>query len=272
MKLKFCFWIKTALILLILSSLSIKLVSAQEDGLDQNSFETPADQDQPAPNQDFTIQDNGNGNGDDSFEIEPANGQVQGGQGDINQNQPVEPIDDFNTNNPNAENMDFDPNAPVFDQGALPEVKSPQNLSEQIRDMNPDSLTGQQDYFPSFIYDERGRKDPFAPKLKASDEFTQPRMDDVEQMTTEQKIRAGLAKFEVSALTLTAILIGKQSRPKALIKDPAGTVYVIHENDIVGRNNGVVKKIRQGQVVILEYRDQPEGDRLYTTQILSLGK
>lgn len=266
MRLKFSFWIKIILIFLISSSFHIVLVSAQDDGLDQNSFESPASEDGSAPNQDFTIQDNSGG--EDDVDIESSGGQAQE-LDTTNQNQQVEPSEDFNVNDPNT---DFDPNAPVFDQGALPEANSPETLSDQIRDMNPDSLTGQQDYFPSFIYDERGRKDPFAPKLKARDRFTQPRMDEVEQMTTEQRIRAGLAKFEVSALTLTAILIGKQSRPKALIKDPAGTVYVIHENDIVGRNNGVVKKIRQGQVVILEYRDQPEGDRLYTTQVLSLGK
>lgn len=239
MKLEFNFWIKTALIFLISSTLYLRISVGQGDGLDQNSFDTPASDDDKAPDQDFTIQDN---------------------------------TDDMNINGSNAENTDFDPNAPVFDQGALPDENSPENLSDQIRDMNPDSISGQLDYFPSFIYDERGRKDPFTPVIRGGSKSAQQSLDDIPEPTAEERIRAGLAKFEVASLTLTAVLIGNQNRPKALIKDPAGTVYVIHENDIVGRNNGVVKKIRQGQVVILEYRDQPEGDRLYTTQVLSLGK
>jgi Tfp pilus assembly protein PilP len=252
---KFSILIKIISLCLAIGFSHVGSVNAQSDGLDQNSFETPTNEEDSGQDQDFEINDVDNQTPDGS----PQNAQPNTEQ-------------DFKINDSGAENTDLDLNAPVFDQGALPEEGSPENLSDQIRDMNPDSLTGQQDYFPSFIYDDRGRKDPFAPRLKGSSKFTQPTLDDSPEPTAAERIRAGLAKFEVASLTLTAILIGKQNRPKALIKDPAGTVYVIHENDIIGRNNGVVKKIRQGQVVILEYRDQPEGDRLYTTQVLSLGK
>ncbi len=230
---------------------------AQTDGLDENAFEAPTDMEQPsnpdtdAPNVSL-----------DEAPIEPD---LDPENRSANTNIPTD------TTTTNASPSAIDSETPAaFDASAMPKDTNPESLSNQIKNMNPETLTREQDYFPSFIYDERGRKDPFAPKLK--EKFVQSEIQPEAELSGEDKVRAGLAKFEVSALTLTAILIGKANRPKALIKDPTGTVYVVHENDIVGRNNGVVKNIRQGQVVILEYRDQKEGDRLYTTQVLSLGK
>lgn len=227
---------------------------AQTDGLDQNSF------DSANPQSGQTEGESPNSGSDSTPEI--SNETPSGTPNSYTESAEV----------PNDNGPAPDLNSPAFDEGAIIDEQNPESLSNQIRNLNPDSLTNEQDYFPSFIYDERGRKDPFQPRLKAADKMMPSTQDPESVVTPEERIRAGLAKFEISALTLTAILIGKQNRPKALLKDPTGTVYVIHENDIIGRNNGVVKKIRQGQVVIVEHRDQKEGDRLYTTQILSLGK
>jgi Tfp pilus assembly protein PilP len=136
--------------------------------------------------------------------------------------------------------------------------------------LNPGAGGLTEEYFPSFIYDDRGRKDPFAPAIKDPEPVVTSDAPSAEP-TQEEKVREGLSKFEVSALTVTAILVGK-NKPKALVKDPTGVVYMIQENDRVGRNNGIVRRIRQGQIVIVESREQKDGERLYTTQVLSLGK
>lgn len=183
-------------------------------------------------------------------------------EADTSQQQEGETTGRTGTVNPTENPSEESQNAPVDDI-------NPNELSNRIKNLTPEVLTSDQDYFPSFIYDDRGRKDPFAPRLKVREKVVGVTETDLTE--EEERVLEGLSKYEISALTLTAILIGKQSKPKALIKDPAGAVYVIHENDKIGRNNGVVRKIRSGQVVIVEYREK-EGERLYTTQVLSLGK
>jgi Tfp pilus assembly protein PilP len=222
---------KSIKLLVLILIFNVQFSFAQQDGLDENSFNdsAPGSAEQPGA----TV---------DEF------GQEQ-------------PVDDLDINSAN----------PEFDRGAIPENEAQEVLTDEIKNLNPDSLSVGQDIFPIFIYEDRGRKDPFAPVYKIKEK---PLEDDglVEEKTDQQKMLDGLGKFEVASLTLTAILMGKSTKPKALIKDPTGAVYQIHENDIIGRNNGVVKKIRQGQIVIVEYRDQKDGERLYTTQVLSLGK
>ncbi len=243
----------------ILICLSIGIATsafAQSDGLDKNSFDPPA-----STSEDINEEDSDEISDDSEDEKSPSEEDSEDYPDDST---PTEGIME------GAPPLPSDQGLNSFDNGVLPQDQNPKSLSNQIRDLNPDSMTGEQDYFPSFIYDERGRSDPFEPKLKNAEPVYQG--DDEVVLTEEQIVRAGLMKYELSALTLTAILISTKTKAKALIKDPTGTVYVIHENDSVGRNNGVIKKIRQGQVVVLEYRDQPEGGRLYTTQILSLGK
>lgn len=222
--------------------LFLGLNSFAQDGLDENSFDDSANS-----NVENQIEDSSQEQGNEEFD-----GGIDAQQMDSNRDEAV------NAPPPsNSESTEFDPN-----------LGKPATITDQIQNLNPTTLTEGQDYYPVFIYEERGRKDPFEPQIRGVEKV----VNDEVEIEMVEKVKEGLAKFEVSALTLTAILIGKQNKPRALIKDPTGTVYVIHENDSIGRNNGVVKKIRSSQIVVVEYRDQKEGDRLYTTQVLSLGK
>ena len=118
-----------------------------------------------------------------------------------------------------------------------------------------------EDFFPSFIYDERGRKDPFAPYNPV-----------VKQSTSKKVIREGLLKYDLTELNVTTIIVGGKSKSKALVRDPENKTHVVFENDKIGRNNGVIRKIRAGQIVVIEEAKGKEGNILYTTKILSMKK
>lgn len=221
------------------------MVARSQDGLDTNSFDTPAAQDKNLPADENK----------ESAEVD-MDTQDAGVESDLD--------DSNNQNETPNENVNTQP-VEEFDQGVSP-LEQPNELSGVS--LNPALDALKQEYYPSFIYDDRGRKDPFAPIIQNVEKVI---TEEVVSTQQDEKIKEGLSKYEVSALKVSAILIGK-GKPKALVRDPSGVVYVIHENDIVGRNNGIVKKIRSSQIVIVEARDQKDGDRLYTTQVLSVAK
>lgn len=117
-----------------------------------------------------------------------------------------------------------------------------------------------EDFFPSFIYDERGRKDPFSPYIP-----------NVTKKVVQEIIREGLLKYDLTELNVTTIVVGK-TKSKALIKDPENKIYVVFENDEIGRNNGIIRKIRPGQIIVVEKTNGREGKPLYTTKVLSMKK
>ncbi len=79
-----------------------------------------------------------------------------------------------------------------------------------------------------------------------------------------------LQRFELDQLELVGI-IWDVSRPKAMIKDPNGTLHVVEANSKVGRNNGYVAVIREGEIVVVEPIED-EGKTSYTTRVVSIGR
>ncbi len=251
------------LLLCILFSSSI--ATAQDDGLDKNSFDQPALQEGRSESDLLESEQQQ----EEQTQEEQQPGQQTDQSNDITV-EGVSPIEVDSQNSQITKPQDVESSSPQvpaeFDQAVMP---NPETIeSSEDRSLNPATDALKQDYFPSFIYDDRGRKDPFAPVI---DNVEKVISESIVTQTQDEKTREGLSKYEVAALKVSAILIGK-GKPKALVKDPTGTVYVIHENDIIGRNNGVVRKIRSSQIIIVESRDQKDGDRLYTTQILSVAK
>lgn len=232
--------LKPSLLFIIFFYSSIAL--SQEDGLETNSFDQSAE----------------------SAENQPLNPALSNTIDQGYENLEGELYSSDNTTNGEIDTQDTEgdaqsPNQPLFSE------------TPGVFDLGADQESNdleRQGYFPRFIYEDRGRKNPFEPSIQIGSFESAEDGNGSE----EETLREGLLKFEVGALKVSAILISRDGKPKALLRDPSGVVYTIKENDKVGRNNGIVKRIRQGQIVIVEYRDQKDGERLYTTQVLGLGK
>jgi type IV pilus assembly protein PilP len=66
-------------------------------------------------------------------------------------------------------------------------------------------------------------------------------------------------------------IIWEVKSPKAMVKDPDGTSYMISKNTKIGRNGGYVVAIREGEVLVVETVDN-EGVITKEVRILELKK
>ncbi len=114
-------------------------------------------------------------------------------------------------------------------------------------------LSGQ-DYF----YDPTGKRDPFKPVgLKALG-------------LSKPVILEPLQRFELDKLQVIGILWDVQS-PRAMIKDPDGIMHTVVKNTKIGRSEGFVAAIREGELVIVETLYE-EGKAVKQTRVMELKK
>lgn len=78
-----------------------------------------------------------------------------------------------------------------------------------------------------------------------------------------------LQRFDLEQLKITAI-IWDVADPKAMIEDPQGNTNLVRMNERVGRNNGYIAAIREGEVVVVEAFDNA-GNISYKTRIMKVG-
>jgi len=103
----------------------------------------------------------------------------------------------------------------------------------------PIPTTHPDDYF----YDPTGKRDPF----KAFRAVV---------TTVGQKQTAALEplqKYELDRLQIIGILWEVRT-PRAMVKDPDGVVHTVVKNTRIGRNEGYVAAIREGEIVVIETR------------------
>ena len=103
-----------------------------------------------------------------------------------------------------------------------------------------------QDLIPrdDYVYDPTGKRDPFKPFRVIR---TTGRKD-----TPKEQLEP-LQRWELERLQIVGIL-WDVGTPRAMIKDPDGTVYTVVKNSKIGRNEGYVSAIREGELVIVEIR------------------
>jgi type IV pilus assembly protein PilP len=109
-----------------------------------------------------------------------------------------------------------------------------------------------------YTYAPQGKRDPFAPfeggEVGADAATLGPLFP--------------LQKYDLDQLKLVGI-IWEVKKPKAMVVDPTGNSHVVGINDRIGRNNGYVARIRQGEIVIVEsYKEK--GKTNYQTQVMKL--
>lgn len=94
------------------------------------------------------------------------------------------------------------------------------------------------DFMHPFLYKPNGRRDPFVPYVKI----------EVQNDVNEQN---PLERFNLGQLKLEGIM-WDVAKPKAMILDPSGNVHVVGLNSKIGRNNGYIAVIREGELVVVE--------------------
>ncbi len=113
-------------------------------------------------------------------------------------------------------------------------------------------------FLEPFNYNPRGRRDPFAQILP-------------ERQASRGRVNGPdlpLQQYELQELKLTGI-IWDVSRPRAMLKDPKGKVHIVGPNAKLGRKNGYIAVIREGELVVVETVEH-EGRLMSSTKIVKL--
>lgn len=113
-----------------------------------------------------------------------------------------------------------------------------------------------------FAYDPTGKRDPFMPfrtvRIVAPN-ITRP-LEELEP----------LQRWDLERLQVVGILWDVRS-PRAMIRDPDGGLFTIVKNSKIGRNEGFVAAIREGEIVVVETIYQ-EGNATKESRVLELKK
>lgn len=129
--------------------------------------------------------------------------------------------------------------------------KAPANGSLETK--IPDLLIG---IIEDYNYSASGKRDPFTPFERASS-------------TAPMGPIWPLQKYDLEQLKLVGV-IWEVKVPKAMILDPSGHGYVVTINERVGRNNGYIARIREGEIVVVENILGVDGKSSYVTKIMKL--
>lgn len=97
-----------------------------------------------------------------------------------------------------------------------------------------------------FVYDPTGKRDPFRPHKSAIKLIPKEGTPAAPVEVTDP-----LLKFDLGSLEVIGILWDVR-KPKAIVKDPDGNTYSVFKNSKIGRADGFVAAIRDGEIVVIE--------------------
>jgi type IV pilus assembly protein PilP len=113
-------------------------------------------------------------------------------------------------------------------------------------------------FLTPYIYQQDNRRDPFRPFKEIGPlegaELVGPLLP--------------LQRFDLSEIKLVGIIWDIRN-PKAMFIDPTKKVHTLNKDDRIGRNNGYVAAIREGEVVVVETVNI-RGELAYNTRVLQL--
>ena len=100
-----------------------------------------------------------------------------------------------------------------------------------------------------YRYNPAVNPDPFLPYFIKRDEIIRnleeqrrKEVDAINKLRSMQEVRTELQKFDITQLTLSSIISGKDGI-WAMVIDPTGTGHVIKKDSLIGKNGGVVDQI-----------------------------
>lgn len=166
-----------------------------------------------------------------------------------------------------APNTHGNPARPPFPQVVNPPAASPPAVSPQSpQPASPQQSAGSnskvsselQSFLEPFIYEMKGRRDPFKPFVEgvatSEDEADGPLLP--------------LQQFDLEQIKLIGI-IWDVRHPKAMFLDPNSQVHVLGRDERIGRNNGYIAVIREGEVVVVESA-KVRGQNTFNSKVLKI--
>lgn len=145
------------------------------------------------------------------------------------------------------------------DQGNRPKTE------EEIKEEERQALAAQFQNTEGYQYEPTGRRDPFKP-FGESQSTKAP----VTQAEPEEQVpKEPLEMYEVLQYKLVGI-IWNVTDPKAMVRDPSGKLHMVKKETKIGRNNGFVAAIREGEVIVVEPTVAEGGLQSAVTHVLNL--
>lgn len=117
-----------------------------------------------------------------------------------------------------------------------------------------------------YVYDPTGRRDPFRPYrvIRTDSPAKTPEV-------SVDSLLEPLQRYDLDQLSVMGILWDVR-QPRALLRDTEGRIHTVVKNTKVGRNNGYVAAIREGEVVVIESVDDESGKVIKRTRVLEFKK
>ncbi|MBI5008162.1 MAG: pilus assembly protein PilP [Bacteroidia bacterium] len=114
----------------------------------------------------------------------------------------------------------------------------------------------------SYIYDPKGRRDPFVPLIK------------IAKRTPGKKgvVVGTLESYDIADFKLIAVINKEKGQYYALLLTPDNKSFTVKEGIVLGLNNGKIKKIASNNVVIEEYIRDYKGELRPRQVVLELHK
>jgi len=131
---------------------------------------------------------------------------------------------------------------------ALANKKGPQKgrRSGQAAGAEEDPEAGYASAGENYVYESSGKRDPFRSFQFVDDEVPKQGF-------------GPLGDFELGQLSVIAV-VWDTSKPRALVADPGGRSFVVHEGSQIGKNNGRVIHIGDNLVLVKETYVDFEGN------------
>ena len=157
---------------------------------------------------------------------------------------------------PTAPTMDLPP--PPVD---TPELGAPPAHTEALVPgfQNPEGYT----------YDPTGRRDPFRPFGQFGPKVLQAIQVPGANGASPVMSSEPLQQYDLSQLKVVGI-VWEIRNPKAMVQDPLGKLHLVLKESKIGRNNGFVAAIREGEVIVVEPTVSEDGMQTANTRVMTL--
>lgn len=113
-----------------------------------------------------------------------------------------------------------------------------------------------------YVYDPTGKRDPFKPfrTIRPTNQDPGKALEVLEP----------LQRWELERLQIVGILWDVKT-PRAMVRDPDGAVFTVTKNSKIGRAEGFVATIREGEIVVVETKYE-DGKSFKESRVMELKK
>jgi type IV pilus assembly protein PilP len=183
-------------------------------------------------------------NSESSEKVEPnkigANGQGENFPPETENNTPHSESADSKADS----KVDTNTDAKADGETGFVELSNSKKVLDEPTGSPPQRVTKTNPASDGYIYDPSGKRDPFLP-------FMGTKVLDKVRPESNFIDLEPLQKFDLNKLEVLAIL-WDVAHPRAMIKDPSGEIHMVTRGQKVGRNDGYIVAIREGEIVVME--------------------